>query len=467
MQKAKPKVAVILAGSEGMAFAIANVIIGLRRYNEDLITNIFIYHDMQELTRDKISSLWQDRIIWISYAYEDFLRDMECVGEIFIPQDSRWLHFIYAKFHIFDHLRDYDYAIWIDGDVLVMDALEDTLAKNVDVLGVNVGDSYEVAQALELLGQRPVTISKQAPSLTSQPIDAQNPFKPNGSFLSFNASVLKKIGTKDATKECFGYLKLVTDLLLTESGRDEAPFGILISLYKLDFECIDIAQKIAIAPKMLQDSQKVIHAYGGSKFWDTPLMFIAFQEWFVNHKIWERIHGKKPLNFKHDNLHLTNPAALYHFLWNLNALYPLYFEMCTWLLYRRGGGHYLKLLPFLNGKFPYLDIYSNFLGSDVFYRFAAGEGYGTDDCFMQLQIVCLNPKLYGVMESFAKTHGEFILIYNKNAAGEIADSYLAKDVSVLGLEERIQGFFTLVTESFNLFYQALYHRDFIFPTSNF
>lgn len=53
MSDKKPKVAVVLSGSNAYDFAIANVIIGLKRYNEDLITNIFIYHDIKQETREK------------------------------------------------------------------------------------------------------------------------------------------------------------------------------------------------------------------------------------------------------------------------------------------------------------------------------------------------------------------------------------------------------------------------------
>ena len=51
MSDKKPKVAVVLSGSNAYDFAIANVIIGLKRYKENLITNIFIYHDIKHETR--------------------------------------------------------------------------------------------------------------------------------------------------------------------------------------------------------------------------------------------------------------------------------------------------------------------------------------------------------------------------------------------------------------------------------
>ena len=58
MSNKKPKVAILLAGNDAVDFAMANVIIGLKRYNEDLITNIFIYHDIKQETRDKRKNLF-------------------------------------------------------------------------------------------------------------------------------------------------------------------------------------------------------------------------------------------------------------------------------------------------------------------------------------------------------------------------------------------------------------------------
>lgn len=42
MSNKKPKVAILLAGNDAVDFAIANVIIGLKRYNEDLITYFYL-----------------------------------------------------------------------------------------------------------------------------------------------------------------------------------------------------------------------------------------------------------------------------------------------------------------------------------------------------------------------------------------------------------------------------------------
>lgn len=69
------KLAIVLSGDLRLDFAIANVIIGLKRYNEDLIDTIYVYSDMPQERREQITSLWADRIVFVDFAYEDFARD--------------------------------------------------------------------------------------------------------------------------------------------------------------------------------------------------------------------------------------------------------------------------------------------------------------------------------------------------------------------------------------------------------
>lgn len=419
-------------------------------------------------TREKISSLWEDKIIWIPYAYEDFLKDIkEDIAKILIPQGSRWGHFIYALFHIFTHLKDYDYALYLDTDILILDSIEDLLAKDIDARGVNVGDSFEVARALEILNH-PITqedLSKpQKPfmSVVDNPISLQNPFKPNAAFLSFNCCILEKFGKDNPTQKCFEYLKLIAQnhLLPTQSGSNEAPFGILAHIYKIKFDFIETSHKVAILPRQLQEIHKILHAYSDSKFWNTSLTFVAFQEWFVNHKIWEKINGKKPLTFKPDNLGgLTSPHKLYHFLWNLNALLPLYHEIYKRFL-QGGGGQHLRLMPLLDSQDRFLKIHSSFFMDNVFYQIAANEGLGTSHIYYELQIMCKNNNLLESMKNIA-TSNNFTLLCHQTTSGEIIDSYITFDISTLSTEQKIQALERLISLTFNTFYKAIYHQDFI------
>lgn len=64
---------IVLSGDLHLAFAIVNVIIGLKRYNEDLIDMIYVYSDMSQERQELIASLWSDRISFMDFAYEDLL----------------------------------------------------------------------------------------------------------------------------------------------------------------------------------------------------------------------------------------------------------------------------------------------------------------------------------------------------------------------------------------------------------
>ncbi|TLD85581.1 glycosyltransferase [Helicobacter sp. MIT 05-5294] len=121
------KLAIVLSGDLRLDFAIANVIIGLKRYNEDLIDTIYVYSDMPQERREQITSLWADRIVFVDFAYEDFARDfaISTGGEIpkLIAENKRFGHYIYAKFYCFDYLSDYENVLWLDADTLCLNSL--------------------------------------------------------------------------------------------------------------------------------------------------------------------------------------------------------------------------------------------------------------------------------------------------------------------------------------------------------
>ncbi|CAM3565650.1 hypothetical protein HEGA106846_04740 [Helicobacter ganmani] len=179
MNQQNKKVAIVLAGDEKLDFAIANVIIGLKRYNESLIDRVFVYTDMPQEKRDKISLIWRDKIAFVAFGYEDFEREFSCATNEEIPeciaQDKRYGHHIYAKFYCFDLLRDYDYVIWLDSDVLVQNSIEDILAVDTDFKWGN--------------GQR-----KQIEAYLSNfaEINEQEIAKRNGGVISFSKNILRK-----------------------------------------------------------------------------------------------------------------------------------------------------------------------------------------------------------------------------------------------------------------------------------
>ena len=103
------KISIFLSSDEKYDFALANLIIGLKRYNEHLIDKIYIMYDsIDENTLAKIQSIYSEAIEFIRYSDEDFSRDVRRSSYIkehqFLKNYSK---FAFAKFYLFDLLEKF------------------------------------------------------------------------------------------------------------------------------------------------------------------------------------------------------------------------------------------------------------------------------------------------------------------------------------------------------------------------
>lgn len=413
------KTCVFLACNENYAFALANVIIGLRRYNEDLITNIVVYHDITEETRGKISRLWEDKIIFIEYTHEDFLRDLG--GDIGkVPLTSRYgERFVYAKFHIFELLEKYDCAVWLDCDTLVVDRIENLLCLD------------EVECKLDYRG-RIVEMAKY--------LEHKNMILPNkpmiktiASIMSFSKKCLSKSynssGT-NLTQQCFKILKELYEYkcLTSAATSDEIPFGVLIYLHNFNTQNIQGTYNDVPPSK----NNKIIHTMGKTKFWESPFSYVAFSEWAINHKIWKNISGDerqfslRGLNFGS----MDTPDKVYLFLIYYHLFCPLLPLLQDFIANNAQYKLYLKL-PI---KDRYLDIYSKRFQGDIFYRFALNLDYRGNaelKSKCEIQIVC---KEKGKLRYFAnevqRRLDETYTLKDNRSNGEIIVYYFTKNIEI-------------------------------------
>lgn len=67
------KISIFMTSDEKYDFALANMIIGLKRCNEKIIDKIYVMYDgINEETLMKIKSIWSEAIEFIKYSDEDF-----------------------------------------------------------------------------------------------------------------------------------------------------------------------------------------------------------------------------------------------------------------------------------------------------------------------------------------------------------------------------------------------------------
>ncbi|WP_416861291.1 glycosyltransferase [Helicobacter ganmani] len=447
MNQQNKKVAIVLAGDEKLDFAIANVIIGLKRYNESLIDRVFVYTDMPQEKRDKISLIWRDKIAFVAFGYEDFEREFSCATNEEIPeciaQDKRFGHHIYAKFYCFDLLRDYDYVIWLDSDVLVQNSIEDILAVDIDFKWGN--------------GQR-----KQIEAYLSNfaEINEQEIAKPNGGVISFSKNILRKTSIP-LRLECYKIVSCCYSLgVLSEVAMsDEIPFGIIAYEYHLSFAPLRVANIAPYSPHCSKDVA-IIHAVSGSKFWSSAFSSLLFGEWYVNHKEWERISQQtKEFEYKKSNLPIENLGNLYGFLLSLHYLTPLILRLEKRIF---GDSAYLYISPKLNGV---VEIYSHLLIKEIFYCFVYKHHYGEWDISCELQLVVQRCKEEIKFDEFLlilqkiaqKTGLKQRIIKDKN--NQIQQCVFMKNVNLKNVEECIQEFLFLKSVSFMPIYQHLFKEN--------
>lgn len=272
----KPNTAVLIAGNENIAYAIANVIIGLKRYNEEYIEKIFVYCDFEEKTRKAVLSIWPEKVELISYALEQFQKDLTDDHNI-VTITNRYAHFIYTKAFLFKHLIEYDYVIWLDSDVLILDNIASIFPTKTQCRW-KTGSNRKLESFLD---SKKIIYSRHELN------------KPNGGVICLSREIISGTPAEILFRE---YLDIVKDIfkfskeIITES--DEIPLGVLALKYKWTFEPLD--KKANVEPHEGNLDSCIIHTIGlKTKYWNSYASFMAYQEWYINHKIWLKKSGQE------------------------------------------------------------------------------------------------------------------------------------------------------------------------------
>lgn len=424
----KKKIAVLLAGNKKIDFMLANTLIGLKKHNDELIDRIFIYYDYDEETRAKLELINPLKITHIAYSYENFCEDFfKATGlkpdKLPIANDTRFTHLIYAKFHCFDYLNDYDFVLWLDSDILVQGSFEGDLPFNCDI-------KFQKGQ------QRQITnyLKKAFNALSVEP---KYLAKPNGGVIFLNSSILQK-SSENLSKECF---KIVAkcyelDILKEVAMSDELPFGVLLYELGLDFKVLEFAN---VFPYDLRNSHQtsIIHAVSASKFFSSSFASLLFREWFVNHKEWcELSKTEKKFDIKANNLNLKSIGGVYDFLLQCSYNKPLYEKIGEELA---ESSLYAKIDLSKDIK-----IYAKTLPETFFYTFEYKHSYGEWDLNCSLKLVYekqelrpANEKAKALFEKILKINKDFTLGENSKAI------FIFKKINIKNPASCLQDFRTL------------------------
>ncbi|WP_139470515.1 glycosyltransferase [Campylobacter armoricus] len=359
-QENKIKTKVLLACDNNYDFMLANIIIGLKRWNDDIIDGIVvIYDNIDSLTRNKINSIWPEKIIFKNYTYKNFIQD---IGEknLYLIENLPLLktHLIYARYYLFELLKDCDYAVWLEPDEIITGSIKNLIYETKEMCG-----AYWFTNRIEnYLNDSTCQIPF---------VEKRKKYMLGGGFIVVNKTILLKTQNHNLTKECFehliNYLKMrwskKQNLANWDSapGTDEMVFGILA--YKYNLVCQDITKLANTLPGV---SQKSNHTHFVIHYKAHNAIFLAsYQEYLINNKIWvEKYGNKNKLEPKKTNIPIKSNSDLYTFLYNLECLSYIHPELSK--LIADHFSHYKLYFSFYSSCF--FDIYSSYCNNKLFFR---------------------------------------------------------------------------------------------------
>lgn len=264
----KKEVAIVFGITRDYAFALANVLTGIKRHhNKQIWDSIIVYHDGISKNDKKIlNSILKCNFILFDTNYVDkYNLDKRSV--------EAYSLLVFSKFLCFDLLRRYKKVIWHDVDILVQKNFSGLLEyANESGLALTITDSNFFVES---------NFYKTVPGYSMY-------------SLLFNSGVVvmsdRLSGFEQYTEWCF---KKSNELSGVLRYPDQGILNLLVQEFNINVEKIDILKYCCHPDRATYRDAIIIHAYGSNKFWNSKKLSEQFPEWTENHKKWVELDGSK------------------------------------------------------------------------------------------------------------------------------------------------------------------------------
>jgi len=258
----KKKNCIVLGGTSDQAFAVACVLMDLKKYCSDWLEQVVYFHDGLDFKYQKLlDEIFPTKCIEYDFPISDIsIFD----GNPSFPYFSKM---VFCKFECFKLLDDYSCVIWLDYDIVIKQDLREL---------TDFCDS----------GIKFVESDWKTKEQFFEPIDEYD--MERFTICSSTFVLQEHIGDYSAMYNfCYEFTKKYAKSLYL---CDQAVFDCLIQKYKLNTYFLD-PNIYSPHPKNASGNQqvKIIHAYGQPKFWNG----LENEQWNSNYKIWIRMGGKR------------------------------------------------------------------------------------------------------------------------------------------------------------------------------
>lgn len=257
----KKNVAIVFGITKDYVFALANVLIGMKKHCSRFWDDIIVYHDgVMEEDIEKISTILECRFI---------LYDTSSISKESKKESVKaYSYMALARFECFDLLHDYKYVIWHDVDILIQKDFKELL---------QTADSSGMA-----LTCNPQFYGEQNFYQLISEYDLLKPLYNSGLMvLKDNLQNFPKM-----RKYCYDKFNKYADKI---RYLDQAVLNIMIQDYGIKVRNISLSEYCCHPSELNCSNASIIHAYGRDKFWNSMELKIQFSEWVSNDEEWERI----------------------------------------------------------------------------------------------------------------------------------------------------------------------------------
>lgn len=277
----KKELAIVFGITGNLAFALANVIMGLKKHSSHLNFEIIVFHqEISEKDQNLMNLILPCEFVEYKFPISSEKREG-------IPLGLSLL--VYSRYECFNLLDKYKKVLWLDVDILIQKDISSIL----DYCSTGIA-------LLNSLEDSPLYINFLKPI---EGFDFERQAYGSGTMLLQD----NLPNYKDLTQWCYEKTLEWKEYI---TQHDQSIINLMLQEFSL--ECIGLPAEIFNTHPIRKDTSKatILHSYATRKFWN----FYFFKEWDKNYKDWIKMGGSKYTGKSRISLILKYPRKFVRYL---------------------------------------------------------------------------------------------------------------------------------------------------------
>ena len=264
---------VMFATSSAYVMGVANVIIGIEKYSPGLIDDYVIFYNENDPIKETDIQAFMG--ITTNIQYRKLPKDTALSER----EQDRYSSLLLAKFHIFDLLEEYKYALYLEADMLVQGDISD-----IFTYGPMAWMKHPYLQDGLLINGIKYNSRNMIYKLISDKTIA-----PHGGVVLVNDEIKESRACLDRLYQYVAYTREMNIGI----NLDEVALAILAEQLGIKVSLLPERYNFVPLRNDIDDIPIIIHAEGSNKFWNDRLLNIFYSEWNVNNELWKRHGGSR------------------------------------------------------------------------------------------------------------------------------------------------------------------------------